>query len=49
MAMKVFITDPFSQSTRVLEEVLATSSLSQFKQSIYIEIGVKIEEQGMFM
>lgn len=47
MAMKVFITDPFSQSTRVLEEVLATSSLSQFKQSIYIEIGVKIEEQEL--
>ena len=46
MNLKIFVTDPFTQSTKELEEISPSSSLNQFKKSIYIELGVKTEEQG---
>lgn len=48
MNLTIFVTDPFTQSTKELEEISPSSSLNQFKKSIYIELGVKTEEQGNY-
>lgn len=47
MNLKIFVTNPFTQSTKELEEISPSSSLVQFKKSIYIELGVKTEEQEL--
>ncbi|XP_066924109.1 ubiquitin-like protein 7 [Clytia hemisphaerica] len=47
MASRLVVTDPFAKSKKTIDEIDLASSLTNFKKSVYVEFGVKVEDQEL--
>ena len=47
MGVQVFVSDPFSHTRKVIEQVELNSSLADFKENVSKGFGVGVREQGI--